>query len=88
LLVGLLAGLAAGCGAAFLLETLNTSFKKSEDFDGYTNLPLLAVLPPVPTRGTILEQRRQRMMLIAASTGTLMLGVFLIRLFGPLLPIR
>lgn len=87
LLVGLLAALAGGCGAAYLLETLNTSFKKSEDFDGYTNLPVLGVLPAVPTRGTVLKQRLQRMMLIAASTGTLLLGVWLIQLFGPLLPI-
>jgi polysaccharide chain length determinant protein (PEP-CTERM system associated) len=88
LLVGLLAGLAGGCSAAYFLETMTTSFKRGEDFDGYTNLPLLGVLPAVPTRKSVLEQRLQRMILIVASTGALALGVWLIQLFGPSLPIH
>jgi polysaccharide chain length determinant protein (PEP-CTERM system associated) len=81
-LLGLLLGLGGGVGAALLLENLNTSFKKNEDLDGYINVPLLAVLPTVATRGRVLEQRRALGMLAVASVGALAVGLVLIRLFG------
>jgi len=86
LLIGLALGLAGGCGVAFLLDNLDTSFKKNDDLDGFTNYPLLAVLPVISTRGTVLEQRQRRALLILASGSTLALGVVFIRAFGSMLP--
>jgi polysaccharide chain length determinant protein (PEP-CTERM system associated) len=83
LLVGLLLGLAAAVGAAFLIANLDNSIRGNEDLDGMTNLPLLAMLPVVPSRGNILELRQARIMLLLYSAGALALGIFLIRLFGP-----
>jgi len=85
LLVGLVLGLAAGFGAAFLIDNLDTSIRGSEDIDRVTDLPLLAMLPVVPSRGNILELRQARIMLLLYSAGALALGFFLIRLFGPML---
>jgi hypothetical protein len=82
-LVGLLLGLAAAVGAAFLIANLDNSIRGNEDLDGMTNLPLLAMLPVVPSRGNILELRQARIMLLLYSAGALALGIFLIRLFGP-----
>jgi protein tyrosine kinase modulator len=85
LLVGLVLGLAAAFGAAFLIDNLDTSIRGSEDIDGVTDLPLLAMLPVVPSRGNILELRQARIMLLLYSAGALTLGFFLIRFFGPML---
>ena len=87
LLVGLVLGLAAALGAAFLIENLDNSIRGNEDLDGFTDLPLLAMLPVVPSRGNILELRQARIMLLLYSSGALTLGFFLIRLFGPMLAI-
>jgi len=88
ILIGLLLALAGAVGAAFLIENLDTSIKGNEDLDSFTDLPLLAVLPVVPSRGTILELRQARIMLLLYSAGALALGMFLIRLFGSMLPMR
>lgn len=85
LLVGLGLGLVASFGAAFLMENLDTSIKGNDDLDGYTDLPFLAVLPVVACRGNILALRQARIMLLLYSAGALALGLFLIRLFGPML---
>ena len=85
LLVGLLLGLAAAVGAAFLIANLDNSIRGNEDLDGMTNLPLLAMLPVVPSRGNILELRQTRIMLLLYSAGALALGIFLIRMFGRVL---
>jgi polysaccharide chain length determinant protein (PEP-CTERM system associated) len=85
LLVGLLLGLAAALGAALLIENLDNSIRGNEDLDGMTNLPLLAMLPVVPSRGNVLELRQARIMLLLYSAGALALGIFLIRMFGPVL---
>jgi hypothetical protein len=87
-LVGLALGLAAAFGAAFLIENLDTSIKGNDDLEAYSDLPLLAVLPVVPCRANILELRQARTMLLLCSAGVLALGLFLIRLFGPMLPLR
>jgi len=87
LLVGLALGLAAALGAAFLTENLDNSIRGNDDLDGFTDLPLLAMLPVVPSRGNILELRQARIMLLLYSAGALTLGFFLIRLFGPMLAI-
>jgi len=86
IIVGILLGLGAGLGAAFLLETLNTSFKRTEDLDGYMNVPLLATLPMITTRGQIIEQRQERGLLILAAAVTLAIGLVLIPIIVPSLP--
>jgi polysaccharide chain length determinant protein (PEP-CTERM system associated) len=83
-LVGLLAGLAGGVALAFLLDNLDTSFKRSEEISTYVNVPLLATLPAVITRGSVLEQRRAQGLLVLASIGTLALGVVCVRILGPM----
>jgi len=82
LLVGLLAGVAGGFGLAFVLENFDTSFKRTEDLDGYVNIPLLATIPAVVTRSNVLEQRRSQGLLALGSMGLLVVGLVCIRLFG------
>jgi polysaccharide chain length determinant protein (PEP-CTERM system associated) len=86
IIVGIILGLGAGLGAAFLLDTLNTSFKRTEDLDGYMNVPLLATLPMITTRGQIIEQRQERGLLILAAAVTLAIGLVLIPIIVPSLP--
>ncbi len=81
-LLGLLAGLGAGVGLAFLQENVDTSFKREEDLDGYINAPVLATLPKITTRGSVLEQRRTRQVLALASVAVLTIGLIVIRLFS------
>jgi protein tyrosine kinase modulator len=83
LLIGFLGGLAGGLGIAFLCETLDGSFKSSEEVDGYTNIPLLATIPAIITRGTVLEQRRSQLWLVLSSAGVLAIGLVAIRMAGP-----
>jgi polysaccharide chain length determinant protein (PEP-CTERM system associated) len=82
LIIGLLAGLAGGVGLAYLLEKLDSSFKGSDELDAYVQLPLLATIPGVITRGNVLEQRRANGILFLASVGIVIAGVSLIRLFS------
>jgi polysaccharide chain length determinant protein (PEP-CTERM system associated) len=84
ILIGLLAGLAGGVALAFLLDNLDTSFKRSEEIITYVKLPLLATLPAVITRGSVLEQRRAQGVLVLASIGTLALGIVCVRILGPM----
>jgi polysaccharide chain length determinant protein (PEP-CTERM system associated) len=83
-LTGLAVGLAVGVGLAFLCETLDTSFKKSDEINAFVNVPLLATLPALITRGSVLEHRRAQGFLVLASIGTLAVGVVCVRLFGPM----
>lgn len=78
IILGLLLGLGTGIAAAFLLEFLNTSFKRTEDLEGFSNIPLLSTLPMITTRGQLIAQRQQRSILILASGATLAVGLFLI----------
>jgi polysaccharide chain length determinant protein (PEP-CTERM system associated) len=84
ILVGLFAGLAGGVGLAFLLDNLNTAFKRSEDINTYVNVPLLATIPTLITRGSVLEQRRAQGLLVLASIGTLAVGIVCLRIVGPM----
>jgi polysaccharide chain length determinant protein (PEP-CTERM system associated) len=83
-LAGLAGGLVGGVGLAVLLETLDTSFKKSDEINDYVNVPLLATLPALVTRGSVLEQRRAHGLLVVASIGTLAVGIVCVRIFGPI----
>jgi uncharacterized protein involved in exopolysaccharide biosynthesis len=87
LVFGLFAGLAGGVGLAFLQENMDTSFKRVDDLEGYVSLPLLATLPAVITRGSVLDQRRSQQILVLASVGVLALGLILIHFFGSSLPV-
>ena len=88
LLVGLVLGFGGSIGAAYLLDMLNKSFKSNEDLAGYTSIPLLAVLPAVTTRGSVLAQRQWRAVVILGSFGALAVGLVLIRYVGALLLFR
>lgn len=88
ILISLLVGLGGGCGLAFVLDILKPSFRKAEDFDGYSSLPVLAVLSSFPTRGAVLGQRRLGALTVAYSAVVLALGLTFIRLFASSLPLR
>lgn len=84
ILFGLLAGLAGGFGLAFIWDNLDTSFKRSDELTGYVNIPLLATIPALVTRGTVLDERRAQGMLVFASIAILAVGIVCVRLFGPM----
>ncbi len=83
LLLGLLGGLAAGFGLAFMWENMDTSFKRGDEVDSYTDVPLLATIPAFITRRSVLEQRRAQGILVLASAAMLALGFVVIRFFVP-----
>jgi protein tyrosine kinase modulator len=87
IIVGVILGLGAGLGAAVLLELLNTAFKRGEDVAGYAGVPLLVTLPIIPTRGRIIAKRQERGLLILASAVMLVVGMILIPLIAPVLPL-
>jgi polysaccharide chain length determinant protein (PEP-CTERM system associated) len=82
ILIGLLAGLGAGFGLAFVSDNMDTSFKRSDEINAYVNVPLLATIPALMTRGSVLEQRRSQGLLVLASLGVLVVGVVCLRTFG------
>jgi polysaccharide chain length determinant protein (PEP-CTERM system associated) len=85
ILMGLLAGLAAGFGLAFLWDSvLDTSFKRADEIAGVVNLPVLATIPALMTRGSVLDQRRSQGILVFASIAALAVGVVCVRIFGPM----
>jgi polysaccharide chain length determinant protein (PEP-CTERM system associated) len=84
ILMGLVAGLAGGIGLAIFLDTLDSSFRRSEEINAYVNVPLLATLPALVTRGSVLEQRRAQGLLVLASIGTLAVGIVCVRILGPM----
>jgi uncharacterized protein involved in exopolysaccharide biosynthesis len=80
--VGLAAGLAGGVGLAIFWDNIDSSFRRSEDVNAYVNVPLLATLPALVTRGSVLEQRRNQGLLVLASIGTLAVGLICVRFLG------
>jgi polysaccharide chain length determinant protein (PEP-CTERM system associated) len=83
-LMGLVAGLAGGIGLALVWDNLDSSFRRSEEVHAHVNVPLLATLPALVTRGSVLEQRRAHGLLVLASIGTLAVGIVCVRILGPL----
>lgn len=81
LIVGLVLAVTAGFGLAFLRENLDTSFKGVEDLRVLTDLPILASLPLIGTRGSVLEHRRSQRMLAVASLVIFAIGTVSIHLF-------
>lgn len=82
LLGGLIAGLIGGIAAAFLWDLLDRSFKSSDDLAGFVDLPILATIPSILTRGAVLERRRTQGLLGISTLGSLLIGLILIKLFG------
>jgi uncharacterized protein involved in exopolysaccharide biosynthesis len=79
---GLIAGLVGGLAAAFLWDLLDRSFKNSDDVAGFVDIPVLATIPAIVTRGTVLERRRAQGLLGISTLGLLLVGLILVRLFG------
>jgi len=78
------AGLAVAFGLVFLQDYLDTSFKRAEELREYSDVPLLATIPAVNSRGSILEQRRSRGVFVFVSGLGLVVGIVSIHFFGPL----
>ncbi len=53
LLMGVLGGLAAGCGLAFFVNYLDDSIKTQEDVETYLHLPFLGYVPNIKTNSVI-----------------------------------
>jgi polysaccharide chain length determinant protein (PEP-CTERM system associated) len=83
-LIGLIVGLGGGFALAFVWDNLDKSFKQSDEINAYVNLPVLATVPALLTRSSVLEQRRSHGILILASLGVLVIGVVCLRVFGPI----
>jgi polysaccharide chain length determinant protein (PEP-CTERM system associated) len=79
---GLAAGVLGGLAAAFLWDLLDRSFKNSDDLASFIDLPILATIPSIITRGAVLERRRAQGLLGISTLGILLVGLILIRLFG------
>jgi polysaccharide chain length determinant protein (PEP-CTERM system associated) len=84
ILLGLMGGLAGGILLAFVWDTLDTSFKRADEIAGVVNLPVLATIPSLMTRGSVLDQRRSQGILVFASIAALAVGLVCVRMFGPL----
>lgn len=83
LFVGILAGLGIGFVLAFLRDNFGTAFRTADDISAYVSVPLLVTVPALLTRGSVLEQRRSQGLLVLTSIGVLIVGVLLLRTFGP-----
>jgi polysaccharide chain length determinant protein (PEP-CTERM system associated) len=83
-LIGFLLGLGGGVGLAIVWDNWDTSFRKSDDINAYVNVPVLATIPALVTRGSVIEQRRSQSVLVFASLGALVVGAVLVRIFAPM----
>ena len=52
ILMGLVAGLGLGLALVLALEKMDTTFDSIEEFQGYTNLPVLSAVPTIPKRAS------------------------------------
>ena len=82
LLGGVAVGIASGLALAFICDLLDRSFKNSDDLASFVDLPVLATIPAIVTRGAVLERRRAQGMLGISTLGILLIGLVLVRLFG------
>ncbi|HHL40393.1 MAG TPA: hypothetical protein ENJ37_07795, partial [Deltaproteobacteria bacterium] len=69
ILLGAGGGAGMGLALAFLLELMNPAFRKPEDFDGFTDIPVLTVIPvhefgKTPSRG-----RKRKLRLLSGDRG-------------------
>jgi polysaccharide chain length determinant protein (PEP-CTERM system associated) len=84
ILIGLVVGLGGGFGLPFVWDNLDRSFKQSDEINSYVNLPVLAALPALMTRSSVLERRRLQGVLVLASVGALVIGMVCLRTFAPM----
>jgi polysaccharide chain length determinant protein (PEP-CTERM system associated) len=84
ILIGVVGALVGAFALAFALENLQLSFKRPDEFEGYIDIPVLAAVPAIATRGRLLQRRRAQGILVLASVATLVVGVLCIRMFAPL----
>ena len=80
--LGFIAALAVGFGLSILIENMNTTFRNADELKAEIDLPLLASIPAIKTRGLILERRRQQAVAVMLCLGTIGLGAALIRLYS------
>jgi polysaccharide chain length determinant protein (PEP-CTERM system associated) len=80
--LGFALALIAGFGFALLRQSVDTSFNRGDDLKELTNLPILATIPAISTRGSVLEQRRSQRMLVLISGAVLVVGLLSIHLYG------
>lgn len=78
---GLVLALAAGVGAGFLLEQLDTSIRTRRDLEQLVGLPPLAVVPWFETADDREARRRWRGLRLAGLAGALLLAVVLTHVF-------
>ena len=84
ILIGLMVGLGGGFALAFVWDNLDRSFKQSDEINSYVNVPVLATLPALMTRSSVLEQRRSQGFLVLVSVGALLIGMVCLRTFAPM----
>jgi len=82
LVMGFIAALVVGFGLSFLMENFNTTFRNADELNAEIDLPLLASIPAIKTRGMILEKRRQQAVAVMLCLGTIGLGGALIRFYS------
>ncbi|HPA15606.1 MAG TPA: GNVR domain-containing protein [Desulfobacterales bacterium] len=71
------AGFGIGGGLIFLLEFLDTSFRKPEDIESFLGLPILAAVPELYNRKKEVRQRLDRILsLVAIMVGFILLAGF------------
>jgi len=81
LLMGLVVGLGGGLGLAYLLAMIDSSFKNGNELSEYVNIPLLASIPVISTRGTVLQKRREQALLVLGSVVGLAAGLVAVRFY-------
>jgi len=81
---GIFGGFLLAFAFAFALENLQLSFKRADELETYIDIPVLASVPAIATRGRLLQLRRAQSVLILASVATVIVGVVCIRMFAPM----
>ena len=66
---------------AYMLEMMTNAFKSGDELSDYVNIPVLASIPAITTRGTVLHKRREQALLALASVAGLAVGLVGIRLY-------
>jgi polysaccharide chain length determinant protein (PEP-CTERM system associated) len=74
-------GIAVAFGLAFVQDNLDTSFKRAEELREYSDVPLLATIPAVSSRASILEQRRSQRILVFVSGLVWVVGIVSVHYF-------
>ena len=60
------------------------TLENQEELAGFVDIPVLATIPTLITRGNILDQRRAQGVVVFASIATVIVGIICVRIFGPM----